>query len=176
MNAQRNHDGIKRRTLAKGVAWAVPVVAATAAAPAYAASGPGPRLVYQSACKSPGASCDKYPNKAYRFSYEVSNPSSVPIYIYSATVTASTATLTFHSLSPTPPGPGQGVLVPPNDTIDLVFQAVNSDSGNHAMSVTICADWGHTLVNDEDEDAHPPVCGDPIAIPKWSPHEGNCDC
>lgn len=37
-NTARHHHGISRRTLAKGAAWSVPVIAASAAAPAYAAS------------------------------------------------------------------------------------------------------------------------------------------
>ncbi|MDO5681269.1 MAG: hypothetical protein Q4G46_00375 [Propionibacteriaceae bacterium] len=55
-----NKPSISRRTLAKGAAWAVPVIALSSQAPAFAAS-PG-EVYFQSlgiACKLPGASCEK---------------------------------------------------------------------------------------------------------------------
>lgn len=56
-----NPGGISRRTVAKGVAWAVPAVLVAGTVPAYAAS---PQLsgIIGSACKYPGnstANCDK---------------------------------------------------------------------------------------------------------------------
>ena len=54
----KNSAGISRRTLAKGVAWTVPAVAMTAAAPAYATSPNeppvGPDIASSSGCKWPG--------------------------------------------------------------------------------------------------------------------------
>ncbi|GAA5161887.1 hypothetical protein [Ornithinimicrobium tianjinense] len=48
-----------RRTLVKGAAWSVPVVAVAGAAPAFAASQEVWFENLQSACKLPGASCEK---------------------------------------------------------------------------------------------------------------------
>jgi len=52
------HSTVSRRTLAKGAAWAVPVIAVAAAAPAQAASGDEPTLAFVGACKFPGNSCN----------------------------------------------------------------------------------------------------------------------
>lgn len=41
MNKTHTSGGVSRRSLAKGTAWAAPVILATAAVPAYAASRPG---------------------------------------------------------------------------------------------------------------------------------------
>lgn len=48
-----------RRTLVKGAAWSVPVVAVAGTAPAFAASQEVWFENLQSACKLPGASCEK---------------------------------------------------------------------------------------------------------------------
>lgn len=67
--------GPSRRTLVKGAAWSVPVVAVAGAAPAMAASQP---IVVQplpgSACKYGGNSCE-HGFQAYRFTFCFSNGS-----------------------------------------------------------------------------------------------------
>lgn len=64
---------VSRRTIAKGAAWAVPVIAVGAAAPLAAASGPPPVIVQASGlgCKEPGKSFSKDSPFAYRLSLEV---------------------------------------------------------------------------------------------------------
>lgn len=47
---------INRRTVTKGIAWSVPVVAVAGAAPAFAVSSDGPLTLTGSACKLPGNS------------------------------------------------------------------------------------------------------------------------
>ena len=59
---------VQRRTITKGAAWAVPVVAVGAAAPAFAASGE-PTFAGQS-CKEPGASHVK-DGSTYKHGYRV---------------------------------------------------------------------------------------------------------
>lgn len=61
-----------RRTLTRGVAWSVPVVATVAHAPAFAVSRVRPRAVFVGACKFPGNSCKKA-NKGYAFAFQVTN-------------------------------------------------------------------------------------------------------
>ena len=61
-----------RRTLARGVAWSVPVVAVATAAPAFAVSRVPPRPVFLGACKFPGNSCRKA-EKGYAFAFQVTN-------------------------------------------------------------------------------------------------------
>ncbi len=69
---------IKRRTVAKGIAWTVPAVTVAGTAPAFAASSGEVIFTYQVACKSAGASCDKDPywiNKGYSVRFWVCNTS-----------------------------------------------------------------------------------------------------
>lgn len=57
-NANRSTGGYSRRTVVKGAAWAVPVVAAAAAAPSYAATYPDPPtpdIDFGPACGNTGA-------------------------------------------------------------------------------------------------------------------------
>lgn len=83
---------IQRRTLAKGVAWAVPAVAVAAAAPAYAKSGRPPSIQILNGCKQPGESCAPEFSKGYTFTVRVSNPTGETMWVYlpSATPTPST--------------------------------------------------------------------------------------
>lgn len=54
-------NGLSRRTLAKGAAWSVPVVAVAGAVPAYAISPKGTVVFNQTgACKLPGNSCKPF--------------------------------------------------------------------------------------------------------------------
>lgn len=61
-----------RRTLTRGMAWSVPVVAVAAHAPAFAVSRTPPTAVFVGACKYPGNSCRRAP-KGYAFAFTVTN-------------------------------------------------------------------------------------------------------
>lgn len=80
--------GLSRRTVVKGMAWSVPVIAMSSAVPAYAVTGPPPVLTVGAACKQPGASCDSASKpygfvKGYLFLVTVDNPDpDLPVYIY----------------------------------------------------------------------------------------------
>ncbi|MCT1458287.1 hypothetical protein M3G03_01795 [Aestuariimicrobium sp. p3-SID1156] len=69
-------SGLSRRTLAKGAAWSVPVVAVAGAAPAYASSPTKPvievSVVPGSGYKQPGNKC-KPIFKGYRVSFNLKN-------------------------------------------------------------------------------------------------------
>jgi hypothetical protein len=67
---------ISRRTIAKGAAWSVPVVAVGAAAPAMAASG-GFFELNGNGCKLPGASNDTF--KGYAFELTATNNTNDPV-------------------------------------------------------------------------------------------------
>jgi hypothetical protein len=70
--------GISRRTVTKAMAWSVPVIAVSAAVPAYAASRGFVRLDGR-ACKLPGNSADIF--KGYAFGVVVQNNFNVPVTI-----------------------------------------------------------------------------------------------
>ena len=74
-------NGISRRTVVVGTAWAVPAIVVASAAPALAASGPV--VLTGRACKDPGAGQG---NKSYYFEVTLTN------------TTNSTATYTFSSI------------------------------------------------------------------------------
>lgn len=68
LSASDSSRRIPRRTIAKGVAWSVPVVAMASAAPAYAATEPPVTISWagSGACKIPGNSLSGYCyNKGY---------------------------------------------------------------------------------------------------------------
>jgi len=60
-----------RRTIAKGAAWAVPVIAVAAAVPAYAASGEPPPITQVTGlgCKEPGESFVVKGDSTFKFGY-----------------------------------------------------------------------------------------------------------
>lgn len=62
---------VSRRTVAKGMAWAVPAVAVAGALPAHAVSGTV-TVTNTSACKAPGGSCSLY-WKGYAIGFTVTN-------------------------------------------------------------------------------------------------------
>ena len=80
MNVAAGPARIQRRTLAKGVAWAVPAVAVASAAPAYAKSGRPPRIQILTAASSPG--CAPEFSKGYTFTVRVSNPTGETMWVY----------------------------------------------------------------------------------------------
>jgi hypothetical protein len=71
-------SGVSRRTVTKAMAWAVPVIAVSAAVPAYAASG-GILQLDGRGCKAPGRSNDTY--KGYLYGFRASNPFNAQITI-----------------------------------------------------------------------------------------------
>jgi hypothetical protein len=73
--------GVSRRTVAKAMAWSVPVVAVAATAPIVAASPPPepppPTFDWEKAYKNPGGSCDSpcVPKQSYGVPVLLTNPS-----------------------------------------------------------------------------------------------------
>ncbi len=151
MTTTTSHRRISRRTLAKGAAWAAPVVAIGAAAPAYAASGPPPTFTYGGACKSPGNSCQVFP-KGYEFRFTVCNSSSETIWLYTVTYVAEGTNLTLiHAAPPLP------IRIDAASCRDVVFRADSSNSANQTFQATMTVSWGHTPTAGADPDPHPNV-------------------
>jgi hypothetical protein len=72
--------GVSRRTVAKAMAWAVPVIAVATPVPAYAASGSDVELAGNgAACKLPGNSGSLY--KGYALGFSANNPIKTPLLI-----------------------------------------------------------------------------------------------
>lgn len=151
--------GVSRRTVAKGVAWAVPAITLATATPAFAASGNPPEIVAGQAFKWPGESCPEAPpgldaTKAYLFTFRVTNNTSKPIYIYvdGSSITTD-AGITFSLVATTP---AQGTPLAPGDSMDLRVWANSSNSGNLTFNATATIAWGHNYPP-PDPTGHPPV-------------------
>lgn len=168
---------ISRRTIAKGAAWAVPVVPLVVATPAYASSGGGPTVELGDACKLPGNSCGNVFVKGYVFDVSICNTTDKPIYLYDETgfeigVTddSDDIDLFFQAAVYTTDPDGQGdievgdvatfpVLLEPSACIALVLNA--GENGNSAnvqdLTVTISVPWGHTEDPTLEPDDHDPI-------------------
>lgn len=175
--------GFTRRTLVKGAAWSVPVVAVASSVPAYAKSGGPPRVTIQSACKQPGDSCKPEFTKGYTFTYRVDNPTDKTVYLYlpsSGTYRpyfqyTSGVTFTFEDAREYFPGTPAtlGNLVnplalAPGQTRYIAVQGGGTgNSGNTFAVGTLWFAWGHTSTAGADPDH--PYTPSPWANPQVTP-------
>lgn len=161
---------VSRRVLAAGAAWAVPAISLSAAAPAFATSGPPPAWTYLAACKSPGSSCTGYP-KGYSFKFEVCNTSALDIWIY-PTPTFVVTDETGPQLTLVYNKPVLPLKVPANGCVTVVVSAVGDNSAQQTFAVQMTVPWGHNATPGVDtEDSSqvvnfvvaqtPPDCGCP---------------
>jgi hypothetical protein len=165
---QPTPKGISRRTVAKAMAWSVPVVAVAAAVPAYAASGSTPVITAGLACKSPGQSCSAFPF-GYRVPVSIENPDPTKtIYITGITITNNTGCDNLTGASTVPALP---ITVLPGQTINATFVANASNSANQSCLFTFSVDWGHAA-NGSDSGNHPDI---PVVIDVTSTPP-NCEC
>ena len=144
---------VSRRTIARGVAWLAPAITLTAAAPAFAASGPPPVLAPAGQCKLPGARCNPLV-KGYLFKVTLTNTSTLPIWIYTGgtygpllTDNDPDITLTYEKgkVGTTIYNPGEHIPVPAGETVTLLINAgENTNSANLAVLITLSLSWGHT--------------------------------
>jgi len=157
---------ISRRTLAAGAAWAVPVVTLTAAAPAQAASGPGPQIDVSSACKSPGNSCHLNPPQGYGLLADICNNGAETIYIYKISYTNVTDLIgnplpyTFTS--------NQTFTLLAGACQDVLIFASSANSANIDFKMDMVVKWGHTATDGADPLTHPNMVI-PIKVPETSP-------
>ena len=153
-------NGVSRRTVTKAMAWAVPVIAVSAAVPAYAAS----RINFDldgAGCKLPGNSNAIF--KGYAFALSVTNDSTVPIKITITEITLNGESLGAVGLvnldtgtfDPNPFNLGSGQDV---ENAALITQNAASSS-NGTLSITYTINDGAETTVTATVDAAPPING-----------------
>ena len=168
-----NTSTISRRTIAKGVAWAVPAVLAAGAAPAFATS---PVLFGEvnTACKYPGKSISEACKQDYRFETTWNNTSGAPLQV---TFTVNVTQAHLQSVNGVliggtvyfPDAQGRVTVTVPAGETDIVIIANGDNSANIAGSYTITARYTHngsdyTASATGDFDSTPPG-GDCLTCP-----------
>jgi len=156
--------GISRRTVTKAMAWAVPVIAVSAAAPAYAASQLN--ISFSGAgCKLPGNSNPTY--KGYAFLVSITNASLVNVTITISTITLNGLPLGTASLVDLPPSATSGSLranpfiLPPGISIPAAALVTSgaSNSQNGTLSITYTVDDGALITATVNVPSAPPING-----------------
>lgn len=160
---------VSRRTVAKGAAWATPVILGGVAAPAYAASGGGPVVQGGPGCKLPGNSCANW-NKGYLFRFTITNNSAKQIWLYTGGSYGPTLGVQGESITLTFEGaevgtehyePGDHIPVPAGATVYLSLNAgSNSNSQDLVFTMTASFQWGHT----QDPDLDTEHVNDPATV------------
>ena len=154
---------ISRRTVAKGTAWAAPMIAVGVAAPAYAASQGGILTGNGAACKLPGNSQGLY--KGYALGFSAHNTFDDPLIITIISMTLngdSLGNVRIINLDVCLPL-GTNTFTIPADTnflnlVALTEGAGNSQAGTLAVTYTISGDPGTVTVSTE-VGATPPIQG-----------------
>lgn len=154
--------GVSRRTVTKAMAWAVPVVAVSAAVPAHAAS----QIMFDlngNGCKLPGNSNSTY--KGYAFALTIDNSSTIAI-----TVNITSITLNGESLGATllvdlasdivTSDANPFVLAPGADLTDAALLTQNAaNSANGTLTITYTVNGGTPIVVSASVNAAPPING-----------------
>lgn len=163
---------VSRRTVAKGAAWAAPVILGGVAAPAYAASGPAPTLSIGGACKAPGNSCNPFV-KGYVVTMTITNTSNKTIWLYvPPTITTVGTDL---NLSYAGYDDGSGVLktghieIPANSSVVVRLNTTSTNSANQVFDLTLTFSWGHTPVEGDDPDHDGDFVSATVRIPETPP-------
>ncbi len=171
---------IPRRTIAKGAAWSVPVVAVGAASPAYAASGPPPTVLVGVACKIPGESQSRCPpeiaqgilagdfSKAFAIPLQVTNTTDKPIVLKpSITIT----NVRDGDGNPTLPFDVLGIYpdycepIQPGSSVNILIYANSDNSANDDLYADLTVPWGHDCADTD----HPPIFFPDLYAPAFPP-------
>ena len=164
--------GISRRTVTNAMAWAVPVIAVSAAVPAYAASQVNISL-NGAGCKLPGNSNSTY--KGYAFAVVINNSSTVPITINITSITLNGVSLGDSALvnltgavatidsNPFSLNPGQSI-----GTAALLTEGAGNSS-NGILTITYTVNNGTPIVATATLPSAPPING---AVTRWQPGPG----
>jgi hypothetical protein len=155
---------ISRRTIAKGTAWAAPVIAVGVAAPSYAAS-PGEILTGNgAACKLPGNSNERF--KGYALGFSAHNPlgNSLVVTIISMTLNGiPLGDLKIINLDGCLDLGVDTFTLPANadypNLVALTQGAGNSQAGTLAVTYTITGGSGGTVTASTEVDTAPPLQG-----------------
>ena len=125
---------VSRRTVARGMAWSVPVVAIASAAPAYAGTVSGSvTLAYGGGCKVPGNSC-KLPapgvwRKGYAFKFLATSNLSCQTDVYIDSIVTTGPELTFED---------NPIQVAANaSSFAVLVNFLSDNSANLAFDVTV---------------------------------------
>lgn len=172
MSATTNNTTLRysRRTVAKGLAWATPVVIVAQTAPAFALSGPQPNGAFIEGWKLPGGSCHiPEDRKGYAFKVSITNTGTTDIWVYPSTIKLTVGTgLDFRYAGGTTP-----IKVPAGQTITVTFRASGPNSANQSFTGSLAIDWGHCATVGCDPNPHPAL-RIPISITETSPDHGDC--
>jgi hypothetical protein len=171
-------SGVSRRTLSKGVAWAVPAVAVVAASPAYAASGSPPDVAVGVACKLPGGSANAQGcaevfagipaldvDKAFAIPLLITNNTDKTIVLQPSITIASTG------LPFTVAGivPDYCTDIAPGESVKVIVYANSDNSANQSVTIDLTVPWGHDCADTD----HPPVVVEDIYIDSFPPCSSN---
>jgi hypothetical protein len=155
--------GISRRTVAKGMAWAVPVIAVAAAVPAYAASQPILQATGEG-CKLPGSSGNLY--KGYAIGFTANNPYDVSLMITVDSIILNGTSLggtQIINLSGCTKLGNNTFTIPPNtfysNLVLLTKESGNSQAGTLTATYTITGGPGGTVTASATVDTVPPIQG-----------------
>ena len=155
-DSQAPQPNVRRRAVAKGVAWSVPVVMTARAAPALAVSGSpeGITGVAGAGCKLSGSSCAGHFVKGYVFEVILTNDSGETIFLYNEPgyeimITENNAGITLFFQDAVDATTGQIIRfpyeMPDGASLTLLLNAgENGTSGNAAIAGSIFLPWGHT--------------------------------
>lgn len=169
-------SGVSRRTLSKGVAWAVPAVAVVAASPAYAVSGSPPDVLVGVACKLPGNSqgdCEELfeglpgldPSKAFAIPLLITNNTDKDIVLKpSITIASDGLAFTVVGVNPT-----YCTVIEPGDSVKVIVYANSDNSANQDVTIDLTIPWGHDCADTE----HPPIIIEDVYIEEFQPCSSN---
>lgn len=152
--------GVSRRTVTKAMAWAVPVIAVSAAVPAYAASQINFDL-NGAGCKLPGNSNSIF--KGYAFALSIDNSSTIPITITIVDITLNGEDLGDTGLVNLQTGEfdDNPFTLAPDE--DLQFGALITEnaanSSNGTLSITYTINNGSEITVTATVNAAPPING-----------------
>lgn len=135
-------NGISRRSIAKGAAWAAPVIAVAAAAPLAAASHyvpPEPTESASISCKQPGKSGNL--SYGYYGLFTIENPTDSPItYTFTSFVAADGTNLSGIQVMPASGSSWTGatstITVPANSTVSYWIRGYGANSSSTSFTVS----------------------------------------
>ncbi len=183
---------VRRRTVAKGIAWAVPAITVAGAAPAFAASGNPPDVLLGVACKLPGASQSRCPTEIAQgiFAGDFSKAFALPIQVTNNTTKAIVLkpSITVTNVrdgdgNPTLPFNVQGIYpdyctaLDPGESANVLIFANSDNSANDDVYADVTVPWGHDCADTDHQplffpDVYAPAfppCSSQIPFPTGSP-------
>jgi hypothetical protein len=144
-------QGISRRTVVRGTAWAAPAVAIATAVPAYAGASQGTLYVSGAGCKLPGNSSDTFKGYAFLLSAQNTTATTQIVKILSVTLDGTDlgATKIINLDTCTQISAGSLFILGPNTSLPnlvlLTQNFVNSQNGSLVVTYQVSTDGGATF-------------------------------